>query len=180
MKSRTRLTIFVFSIVLFAVESGAAKECRNKILIVDDNRDDIELARYVLLKLGCSSLVTAVSAEEGLNILIQSYPQQPVALIISDYHMGNPDGIEFLRILRADKRFREVPFAIFSSDDRGRELVEPSLKLSRWFPKDMGLVAFEQRMLELLESVHLRTESCESPVLRASLPASQAQNHTSF
>ncbi|HSE23879.1 MAG TPA: ATP-binding protein [Pyrinomonadaceae bacterium] len=66
------------------------------ILIVDDDRDSLDLLVTVLQQCG-AQVVTAGSASEGLDLISNAKPD----IVISDIEMPNEDGYAFMRKLRA-------------------------------------------------------------------------------
>ncbi|MCK9632754.1 MAG: PAS domain S-box protein [Methanoregula sp.] len=85
------------------------------LLYVDDEPGLLEIGKLFLEGHGDFSVVTALSAEEGLRELGQHH----FDAIVSDYQMPEMDGIEFLKSVR--KSFGDIPFILFTG--RGREEV---------------------------------------------------------
>jgi two-component system cell cycle response regulator DivK len=73
------------------------------ILLVDDNAQNLKLARVVLTAEGFE-VKTAVDAEEALKLLETFTPR----LILMDLQLPQMDGLELTRQLRADPRYRDV------------------------------------------------------------------------
>lgn len=92
-----------------------------RILVVEDNAANLELARYLLAAAGYTVL-TAEDGEEGLHVALQECPD----LIISDLQMPGMNGYEFLEQVRKDERLRDVSViavtAYSMSGDRSKVL----------------------------------------------------------
>jgi two-component system cell cycle response regulator DivK len=73
------------------------------ILIVDDNPQNLKLARIVLASAGYE-VRTAIDAEDALAILAGFRP----ALILMDLQLPGMDGLELTRQLKADPAYRDV------------------------------------------------------------------------
>ncbi len=84
-----------------------------KILIVDDTLAMLVSLRRALAQLGYANILEGENGEEGLYLL-RANPD--TALVISDWNMEPVDGLEFLRAVRADSRFKTVPFILASAD----------------------------------------------------------------
>lgn len=92
-----------------------------RILVVEDNIANLELARYLLAAAG-HTVLTAEDGEEGLRVALQECPD----LIISDLQMPGMNGYEFLEQVRKDERLRDVSViavtAYSMSGDRSKVL----------------------------------------------------------
>ena len=79
------------------------------VLVVEDNP---ECSQVVTLLLGLEGIkvITADNGSKGLEKCKQHHPD----LIITDIRMPYLDGIEMIRILRADSQCREVPIIVFT------------------------------------------------------------------
>src|SRR3990172_2171108 len=84
------------------------------ILIVDDDPDDIEITRRVLLKAGRDIQVTAVKSGEHVMDLLQKGGDLP-SLIFLDLKMCGMSGIDTVRLIRADERLKHVPLVILTN-----------------------------------------------------------------
>lgn len=84
---------------------------REKVLIIDDNQDDVLIATRVLSRLR-SDIITEVASggEEGLALL-GSENALP-SLILLDLKMPGMSGIEVLQAIRKDHRFESVPVIV--------------------------------------------------------------------
>lgn len=75
-----------------------------RILVVEDNPANLELARYLLVSAGYDVLV-ATDGKEGLAIAKNEIPD----LIISDLQMPLMDGYGLIAALRAEPRCAPIP-----------------------------------------------------------------------
>ena len=73
------------------------------ILIIDDTPVNLRLTRILLVNEGYN-VVTAASAEEGLELLNSCHP----LLILVDIQLPGIDGLEFTRRVKQDPRFQDV------------------------------------------------------------------------
>ena len=81
-----------------------------RILVIDDNPTNLELARYLL---GVAGYVveTAGDAERAQELLKQATPD----LILMDIALPGMDGLTLTRRLKADERLKNVPVAAFTA-----------------------------------------------------------------
>jgi len=105
------------------------------ILAVDDVYVNRELLRSILEPIGYQ-VALATSVEEGL-VLAQ---QAPPDLIISDLHMPDQDGFNFIARIKSDPRLSRIPFVFISASVWGEK--------DRLTALDLGAVRFLIRPIE--------------------------------
>lgn len=87
---------------------------KEKILVVDDEEDLLELARYTLSREGYDVLC-ASKGEEGLNAAKKGIPD----LIILDLMLPGIDGLDVARALKNDNSTKNIPIIMLTA--RGEE-----------------------------------------------------------
>jgi two-component system, OmpR family, alkaline phosphatase synthesis response regulator PhoP len=87
---------------------------KEKILVVDDEEDILELVRYNLSKEGYK-ILCAASGEEGLNIARDQTPD----LIVLDLMLPGLDGLDVTRRLKGDNATQKIPIVMLTA--RGEE-----------------------------------------------------------
>lgn len=98
-----------------------------KILIVEDNPDDVELTRLAFEENRLANeLVVASSGDQALELLFGSPGRAPmeVALVLLDLKLPRVSGIDVLRQIRANERTRILPVVVLTSSDEERDVVE--------------------------------------------------------
>src|SRR5436853_7476869 len=81
-----------------------------KILVIEDNRD----SRDILAKLLRMSGYDVISANDGEAGLAAALKQEP-DLIITDIHMPNMNGIEFVQRVRKDQALDKTPVLVVTA-----------------------------------------------------------------
>jgi DNA-binding response OmpR family regulator len=79
------------------------------ILLVEDSVPLLRNAAF-LLEIAGYKVLTATNGREGADILRRQRPD----LIVSDIEMPEMDGYQFLQNVRADRRWRTIPFIFIS------------------------------------------------------------------
>jgi CheY-like chemotaxis protein len=87
------------------------------ILVVDDNPQMHQLYRAALARSGYRLLV-ANSGAEALLVLSNHFPD----LILLDLAMPTMDGLEFLRVLREQPEWRNIPVIVITAFSTGNGL----------------------------------------------------------
>src|SRR5947209_1061071 len=87
-----------------------------RVLLIEDNRDHLELMAY-LLRAQEHVLLSAGSAESGWT-LIQCC--QDLDLIISDINLGKASGIDLVRMLKNSGKFPRIPIVAVTAGSIGQ------------------------------------------------------------
>jgi CheY-like chemotaxis protein len=99
------------------------------ILLVEDNKDDVELTLHALRKEKLANNIQVVSdGEEALDFIFcrgtfHDRPNQCPKLVLLDLKLPKVDGLEVLRQLKADPQTKAVPVVILTSSKEERDLV---------------------------------------------------------
>ena len=93
---------------------------RERILIIDDNRNDAMLVRRVLEQRSHYEVRYASSGDEGLKMAHEEIPD----CILVDYRMPGIDGYEVSRLVKSDPRLRSVPILMLTGADAPQNLVD--------------------------------------------------------
>ncbi|MCL4539156.1 MAG: response regulator [Bacteroidetes bacterium] len=93
------------------------------VMVVDDSESIRKFLVFALRSQG----ISVVAARDGMDAL-EKLSLNRVDLIITDLNMPNMDGYEFLKALREDREYSEVPVIILSSLS-GDQDIEAGLRL---------------------------------------------------
>ena len=93
------------------------------IIYADDDEDDQEIMKELLPEMVPGmGLITKDNGMEVLNFLNELSQQSDLpALIILDLNMPGWDGIETLKEIRKEERYRNVPILIFSTTNNATD-----------------------------------------------------------
>jgi two-component system, OmpR family, alkaline phosphatase synthesis response regulator PhoP len=91
---------------------------KEKILVVDDEEDILELVRYNLSREGYKVL-SATSGEEGLKSARAEKPD----LIILDLMLPGVDGLDVTRRLKGDEATRKIPIVMLTAKGEESDIV---------------------------------------------------------
>ena len=86
---------------------------KKRILIVDDQKDIVELIRFKLENEGFECLV-AFDGEEGL----QKAKKEDPDLILMDIMMPKINGYQVCRLLKSDENYKNIPIIMLSAKDQ--------------------------------------------------------------
>jgi two-component system cell cycle response regulator DivK len=120
---------------------------KKTVLIVEDYEKSLKLFKLLVGSLG-HEVLTAGDSDEGIRIARERTPD----LILMDIQMPGRDGIETLKLLRADARTRAIPVIALTSyvmkGDRERLLAEG---FTHYIPKPIDKNSFLQDVQRIME-----------------------------
>ena len=94
-------------------------EKRQRIVVIDDNANDLQVTRRFLERRGYDA-IPAGSGEEGLQLARQLLPD---ALIV-DYRMPGIDGFEVTRRIKSDPELHTIPVLMLTGSDSAEHVVQ--------------------------------------------------------
>jgi two-component system, response regulator len=102
-----------------------------KILLVEDNPNDVELTLHVLRKHNLSNYIDVVrDGAEALEFIFRTgaYADRQIednpTVVLLDLKLPKVDGLEVLRKIKADPRTRMIPVTVLTSSREERDVVE--------------------------------------------------------
>lgn len=129
----------------------------NKILLVEDNHDDVDLALMALGKTGIAEdVAVAHDGVEALEYLSgtgrfagRDHTLLPKVVML-DLKMPRMDGLEFLRRIRAEERTRFLPVVVFTTSNENRDRLESyKLGANSYLTKPVEYKAFAETIRQL-------------------------------
>jgi len=89
------------------------------ILIVEDDPDDLEIIGRAFAEVAPHFKITCLNSGKMLVDLLQSSPDNELpSLIVLDYNMPLQNGLEILKVLELDQRFKKIPKVIYSNSSQ--------------------------------------------------------------
>ena len=94
-------------------DSASVTPDQLKVLIVDDDEMMHRLVRSALTEFGFTRIEVAADGAAGLAAVERELPD----IIISDYHMPQMDGLDFVEAVRGDEARDEIVIIMLSAHD---------------------------------------------------------------
>ncbi|WP_285906453.1 response regulator [Pseudodesulfovibrio pelocollis] len=88
------------------------------ILIVDDSKTVRNLVAFIMKKEGFK----VTTAEDGLDGLEKLYSAAEVDLIVSDVNMPRMDGLTFIKTVREQEAYRDIPIVVLSTEGQDKDI----------------------------------------------------------
>ncbi|MEN3015165.1 MAG: response regulator [bacterium] len=119
----------------------------NKILVVDDDQNIVNLVQRILDLEGYES-IGVLSANEALSILSSNY--QDIDIIICDYMMPEMDGLNFVKMIKQEPRYENIKIIMLTAID-AFDVIKQSMDLG---VKDYIVKPFDpQEVLNAIEKL---------------------------
>lgn len=90
------------------------------ILIVDDSKTIRNLVAFIMKKEGFK----VTQAEDGMDGLEKLYSSENIDLIVSDINMPRMDGLTFIKTVREQEAYRDVPIVVLSTEGKEEDIRE--------------------------------------------------------
>ncbi|MBO4299972.1 MAG: response regulator [Desulfovibrio sp.] len=91
---------------------------KKHILVVDDSKTIRNLVAFVLKGEGFK----VSTAEDGLDAIEKLSAIDPVDLIVSDVNMPRMDGFTFIKNLRAQDAYKDIPIIVLSTEGQEKDI----------------------------------------------------------
>lgn len=97
-------------------------DLKTKILVVDDMSTMRKIVGKILKDIGFTDITEAADGIQAWNAV--STTPLAFGLIISDWNMPNCSGIDLLKRLRSDQRYKKTPFILVTAESEGHQVAE--------------------------------------------------------
>ena len=124
-----------------------------KILLVEDNPDDVELTLRAFKKHNLANeIIVAKDGEEALNILLPQKKENAKRpdLILLDLKLPKVDGLEVLRQVKSNPETKPIPVVILTSSREEKDLMESyHLGVNSYIRKPVDFEQFTEVVIQL-------------------------------
>ncbi|MBI4389329.1 MAG: response regulator [Nitrospinae bacterium] len=119
-----------------------------KVMVVDDSSVMRQIIKNNLKQLGFSHISDAEDGAMGLKKL----GEEPVDLIVSDWNMPKMTGIEFLKAVRADAKYKAIPFLMVTSEADKEKIMEAvQAGVSQYIVKPFNANQLEEKIKQIFK-----------------------------
>lgn len=93
-----------------------------RVLVVDDMSTMRKMVMKALKEIGFTDFIEASNGAKGYEALATS--PTPVGLIVSDWNMPGSTGLDLLKRVRAESRFKDLPFLLLTAEAESKQVAE--------------------------------------------------------
>jgi two-component system chemotaxis response regulator CheY len=95
---------------------------KTRVLVVDDMSTMRSLVVDVCRQIGFTDIV---EADNGASAFLEiQNSETPIGLVISDWNMPQSSGLDLVKRVRADSRFKNLPFVMVSTESKTENVME--------------------------------------------------------
>lgn len=126
-----------------------------KILVVDDFPTMRRIVKTLLRQNGYNVFLEAEDGEKGYTTLKQN---PDIEFIVSDWNMPNMTGIEFLKTVRADPKFKHLPFLMVTAEAEKENIIEAVKSgVSNYVVKPFTGQTLQEKMAKVFANLGINT-----------------------
>jgi CheY-like chemotaxis protein len=119
------------------------------LLIEDDRLDALMVARALDELKVTNELVHKTNGKEALDYLTDEANKKP-CLILLDLNMPKTNGVDFLRIAKADDVLKRIPIVVLTSSTEEQDVIETfKLSVAGYIVKPMDYIKFVEAIRTL-------------------------------
>jgi two-component system chemotaxis response regulator CheY len=126
-----------------------------RVLVVDDMKVMRTLVKGQLRNLQLMNIVEAENGDEAYKTLLsQSEANTPVGLILSDWNMPVQTGIDFLKKVRSDPKFKALPFILITAEGEVEQVKQAlDLGVSSFIRKPFAPATFQEKLEQVWKKI---------------------------
>jgi len=118
-----------------------------RILVVDDVQMMRRIIVNLLKQLGFCNIT---EASDG-RIALEKIKTDEIALVICDWNMPKMTGIEFLRKLRSDNKYKTLPFIMATAESKKENIIAAAhADVSQYIVKPFNGETLKNKLIEVL------------------------------
>ena len=117
------------------------------VLVVDDFSTMRRIMRNILRDLEFKTILEAEDGSAALTVL----ETHKVDLIISDWNMPKMTGLELLKAVRADDRFKDTPFLMVTAEAQKENVIEAvKARVSNYIVKPFTAATLSEKLVKIV------------------------------
>ena len=121
---------------------------KQKILVIDDMSTMRKIIKNMLTKMGCTDLTEAEDGVPAWEMIQSAYDSgKPYQFIVSDWNMPGMTGLDLLKNLRADERFKTLPFLMITAEaEQANVVIAVKAGVSNFIVKPFSIVTLKEKI----------------------------------
>ena len=119
-----------------------------KILVIDDMATIRQVLKKMLREIGLTNISEADDGATALPMIEGAHTSgDPFQFIISDWNMPQMTGLDLLKTLRTDERFKDLPFLMVTAEaEQQNVVIAVKAGVSNFIVKPFSAATFKQKI----------------------------------
>jgi len=118
-----------------------------RVLVVDDMMTMRKIVINGLKKLGLKNTVEAEDGDAAWEVMEKSTSEGQIGLIVCDWNMPNMTGLELLKKIRANDKYKDTPFLMVTAEAEQKAVLEAvQEKVSNYIVKPFSPDTLEEKL----------------------------------
>ena len=119
-----------------------------KILVIDDMATMRKIIKNMLGQIGFTNITEADDGATGLPMIEEANgTDEPYEFIVSDWNMPQMSGLELLKKLRADDKYKKLPFLMITAEaEQGNVVVAVKAGVSNFIVKPFSAQVLKEKI----------------------------------
>lgn len=124
-----------------------------KFLVVDDMAVMRKIIKKTLTQIGYEDITEADDGSPAWETLEQLHTEgNPIEFVVSDWNMPNMTGLELLKKIRADERFKSLPFLMVTAEgEKGNVVLAVKAGVSNFIVKPFDAPTFQTKLEAIIK-----------------------------
>lgn len=120
------------------------------ILVVDDSFNIRRIIVDTLKKMGYQNIISLDNATDAYKKMEELHgSKSPITLVLSDLNMPVMNGLDFLKKVRAQEKYKDLPFVLITTESEKGAVIEAATNgVSSYVVKPFNLETLTQRLRE--------------------------------
>lgn len=121
---------------------------KQKILIVDDMSTMRKIIKNMLTKMGCDNLTEAEDGDPAWKMIQEAHDAgSPYEFIVSDWNMPGMTGLDLLKHIREDERFKTLPFLMITAEaEQSNVVIAVKAGVSNFIVKPFAITTLKEKI----------------------------------
>lgn len=124
-----------------------------KILLIQDNKPDIELIKKLFNRLQITVNISVIqSGDQALDLITKRQLQPVPHIILLDINLPGTNGLQLLKLLKTSQSYKFIPVIVLTTSDRRSQITQAYNNYANtYLTKPIDISQFQQ----LLDLLHL-------------------------
>jgi DNA-binding response OmpR family regulator len=121
---------------------------KKNILVLDDNRNDLLMSKFVIMKMGFNPILI-----DNSGLLIETLQAVPISLIVLDLDMPGLSGFDVLKKIKRVPSYKHIPIVMLTGNTEGANVKNAvSLGAVDYIVKPIDPMVFETKIRKLIKT----------------------------